>query len=80
MTITQLFKNNAVNGNININSLLKIANDLDTEREKTCELLKECERNVGMYLGEKINAHLATMNGTYFSEKDYNYEKPHGEQ
>jgi hypothetical protein len=33
-----------------------------------------------MYLGEEINAHLATMNGTKFSAVDYHYEIPNGEQ
>jgi dsDNA-binding SOS-regulon protein len=80
MTITQLFKNAAINGCINIDKALSIANELDNQREQSKTILKECERNVGMYLGEKINAHLAEMDGSRFNAVDYHFERFPGEQ
>lgn len=80
MNITQTIKNASVNGVITIDKALKIAAMVDQEREQTTTLLKECEKNVGMYLGEKINVHIANMTGTTFNEKDYHYERPNGEQ
>jgi hypothetical protein len=80
MTITQLLKNAAINGSIRLDRALRIAAELDTEREQTKALLKECENNVGMLLGEKINEHLAKMSGVRFNALDYHYEKPVGEQ
>jgi hypothetical protein len=79
-TITQTLKNTAVNGVIPIDRALQVAAPLDMERENTITLLKECERNVGMYLGEKINEHIAGMTGGFFNALEYNYEKPVGEQ
>jgi hypothetical protein len=80
MTITQTIKNASVNGVINIDKALKIAEALDQEREQTTNLLRKCEKNVGMHLGEEINVHLANMNGTKFSTVDYHYESMPGEQ
>jgi hypothetical protein len=80
MNIEQTLRGAAVNGVITLDLAIKVTAHLETEREQTKELLKECERNVGMYLGEKINSHLAGMTGTYFNERDYHYERPVGEQ
>ncbi|MBB6109726.1 hypothetical protein SAMN05421821_105143 [Mucilaginibacter lappiensis] len=79
-TIQQILKNTAVNGVISIDKALEVANKFDQERTATAELLKKCEKNVGMYLGEEINAHVANMTGQHFSAVDYHYEKPVGEQ
>ncbi|GAA4338559.1 hypothetical protein GCM10023149_48600 [Mucilaginibacter gynuensis] len=79
MNVTQLIKGAAGNGVIG-ERMLKIAAQVDEEREKTINLLRELERHVGMHHGEKINAHIAEMTGTYFNERDYHYERPVGEQ
>jgi hypothetical protein len=79
-TISQILKNTAVNGVISVEKALQVAATIDQEREQTATLLKECEKNVGMYLGEKINAHLAGMTGGYFNERDYHFERLPGEQ
>lgn len=80
MTIAQQLKNAAVGGSISIEKALNIASGVDAERESTVKLFRELETQVGMHHGEKINAHLADMEGTYFNERDYHYEKPVGEQ
>jgi hypothetical protein len=80
MTITQQLKNAAINGSINLEKALKIAQAYDEQCTTTTALLKECERNVGMYLGEKINEHIAEMDGAKFNAVDYHYERPVGEQ
>lgn len=79
-TITEELKSKAINGHINTSEAERVASAFDSERQTTVELLKECEKNVGMYLGEKILTHLAKMTGGYFNERDYHYEKPVGEQ
>ncbi|MEO6522224.1 MAG: hypothetical protein ABIN91_11140 [Mucilaginibacter sp.] len=79
-TIQQQLKNASVNGCIPIDRALQVAAVADQQREETIALLRECERNVGMYLGEKINAHLSVLEGTKFSAVDYHYEIPNGEQ
>jgi len=53
---------------------------LDEEREMSLALLKRCKTEVGMYLGESIEAHIAAMEGKHFNVKDYHYERPVGEQ
>jgi uncharacterized protein (DUF1015 family) len=80
MNITQSLKNKSINGAINADAAIKIAGHFDIEREMTITLLKECERNVGMYLGEKINVLIARMEGVTFDSVGYHYEKPTGEQ
>ncbi|WP_183560661.1 hypothetical protein [Mucilaginibacter sp. SP1R1] len=79
-TIQQILKNTAVNGVISVEKALQVVAAIDQEREQTKDLLKECEKNVGMYLGEKINAHIATMTGTYFNPVEYSFERLPGEQ
>lgn len=79
-TITQQLKSKATNGHIPANDAVKVAAQFDAERLATVELLKECEKNVGMYLGEKILSHIAGMTGGHFNERDYHYERPVGEQ
>jgi hypothetical protein len=79
-TITQQLKNAAVNGCIPLEKAIAIAGHFDTQRDDTRTILKECEKNVGMYLGEKINAHIADLDGSFFNERDYNYERLPGEQ
>lgn len=79
-TIQQQLKSRANNGQINANDAAKIAAPYDNEREATISLLKKCEQNVGMMLGEEINAHIAQMQGSYFNARDYHYERPVGEQ
>jgi hypothetical protein len=79
-TITQELKSKATNGHINAAEAVKVAGAFDQERLATIELLKECEKNVGMYLGEKINEHIAGMTGGFFNARDYHYERPVGEQ
>lgn len=44
------------------------------------ELLQECAAQVGMDLGEKIEAYIAKKEGKKFNPEEYNYEKPVGEQ
>ncbi len=80
MNITQTIRSAAVNGVISLEKALKIAAKIDEERNGTQELLQECEKHVGMLLGEKINVHVAAMNGTTFNLVEYHYEKPVGEQ
>lgn len=80
MNITQQMRSLAANGHIPLTSALQLAAAIDEEREKTIKLLRDCEREVGLYNGEKINVHLAEMQGTYFNERDYHYERPVGEQ
>jgi len=79
-TITQQLKSRELNNRIPVTEAVKVAARYDAEREQTMALLRECEQNVGMYLGEKINQHLADMQGTWFNERDYHYERPVGEQ
>lgn len=79
-TITQQLKSRAINGHINTTEAERVATPFDQEREQTIALLKECEKNVGLYLGEKILSHIASMTGGYFNSVEYHYEKPVGEQ
>lgn len=79
-TLTQQLKNAANKGCINLATAEKIAAPIDAEREATITLLRKVERQVGMDLGEQINAHIADMQGVRFNAVDYHYEKPVGEQ
>jgi hypothetical protein len=79
-TITQQLKNKSTNGHIAAVEAVKIANAVDAERLATIALLKELERQVGMTYGDKINAHIAAMNGTKFNEVDYWHDRLPGEQ
>lgn len=79
-SIQQTLKNAAVNGRIDLSTALKIATAIDAERADTVQLLKSCEKNVGMVLGEDINAHVAKMTGGYFSAQEYHHERLPGEQ
>ena len=79
-TISNTLKKKSINGHISTNEALLAAAPYDAERAKTVQLLKKCEKNVGMYLGEEINQHLAEMEGSYFNSRDYHYERPVGEQ
>lgn len=79
-TIQQQLRNASNNGCISLEKALRLAQAIDEERTQTVGLLKECERNVGMYLGEKINEHVAAMTGAKFNAVDYHYERPVGEQ
>lgn len=74
MNIQQALKSVAVNGSINIEKALSIAAGFDHERETARDLLRKCERQVGMDLGEQINVHIAGMDGTRFNVLDYHYE------
>jgi hypothetical protein len=73
-TIQQILKNTAVNGVISVERAMIVARKLDEERAVTVDLLKKCERNVGMDLGEDINKHIAGITGAYFNAVDYHYE------
>ncbi|WPU91812.1 hypothetical protein SNE25_21065 [Mucilaginibacter sabulilitoris] len=79
-TIQQILKNTAVNGVISVTAALKAVAGIDQEREATVQLLKDCEKEVGLYNGEKINSHLATMTGGHFNPIEYSYERLPGEQ
>ena len=79
-TITQELKSKATNGHISATEAIEVAGAFDQERLATIALLKECEKNVGMYLGEKINLHMASMQGSYFNVLDYHAERLPGEQ
>jgi hypothetical protein len=79
-TITQTLKNQSNNGAIPLDRALTIAAPLDKEREATVALLKELERQVGMTYGDKINAHIADMNGTRFNDVEYWADRLPGEQ
>lgn len=74
MTITQQLKNLSVNGCISLDKAIKLATVLDGQRDTATKLLKSCELNVGMHLGEQINVHLAAVEGTYFNAEEYNFE------
>ncbi len=80
ISVTQELKNVAVNGIITLENALKIAKAVDRERQTSKDLLKQCEKNVGMHLGEDINTHIAGMEGTYFNSRDYHSERMPGEQ
>lgn len=80
-TITQRMKSAAgTNGAISIEKAMAIAKEFDQEREATRELLKQLETLVGTYHGEKIQRHIAEMDGTGFNEVAYHYDRPVGEQ
>lgn len=79
-TIQQILKSHSVNGVISVEKAAAAVRSIDEEREATVALLKKAEKQVGMYLGEEINSHLAVMTGTRFSSVDYHYEIPNGEQ
>ncbi|AMR34148.1 hypothetical protein A0256_23200 [Mucilaginibacter sp. PAMC 26640] len=79
-TIQQVLRSASVNGVINIDKALKALAPFDAEREETITILKSCERNVGMVLGEDINAHVAKMTGGYFNATEYLFERMPGEQ
>ncbi len=79
-SITDSFKNASVNGQISLDKALKIVSFYEQERQETKELLRRCEKESGMVLGESINEHLSKMDGRRFNEVDYHYEKPVGEQ
>jgi hypothetical protein len=79
-SIQQTLKNQSVNGAIPVERALQVAAPLDAERTATVALLKELERQVGMTYGDKINAHIAAMNGTKFNEVDYWADRLPGEQ
>jgi Asp-tRNA(Asn)/Glu-tRNA(Gln) amidotransferase B subunit len=50
------------------------------QQQESLRLLKACVSQVGMVLGEELNAHIAELSGTHFNRKEYLYEKPVGEQ
>ncbi|WP_256013176.1 hypothetical protein [Desertivirga xinjiangensis] len=79
-SIFNLLKGISNNGILSIDRVQKHIQELDAEREESLRLLKRCKQDVGMYLGEEIQSHIATMEGKHFSAKDYHYERPVGEQ
>lgn len=74
-SLTLLFKALTINKSIPADSALKVAAEVDQEREETQELLKSIKNEVGLYRGEEIEAHLAKMNGTNFNSVAYHYER-----
>lgn len=68
------------NTSIPLSVALKIAEKFDQERVESKELLRLFKQNTGMVVGERIEAHLAEMEGVKFSAKDYHYERLPGEQ
>jgi hypothetical protein len=79
-SIQQTLKNASVGGAIPVDKAIKLAAGYDAERIQVVEILKECEKNVGMTLGGEILKLIAKITGGHFSEVEYNYEKPVGEQ
>jgi TRAP-type mannitol/chloroaromatic compound transport system substrate-binding protein len=79
-SIQQQLKNASVNGVIHIDKVTAIVAAFDAERTATVYLLKACERNVGMDLGESINSHVAKMTGGHFNVQEYHAERLPGEQ
>jgi hypothetical protein len=73
-SIQQTLRNAAVNGVISVDKAIQLAGAYDKEREESAALFKKLEKQVGMDLGERINEHLAAMNGTRFNPIDYHYE------
>jgi len=73
-------KNLAVNGKIELPEALKIAKRFDEEEEESINLLTQCKSHVGMVIGDPLRAHLASLQGTYHNSKEFNYERPVGEQ
>lgn len=70
-------------GDKNMNTTINLQREitiLKTQRAESMALLKLCEKQVGMMLGEEIRAHVASVEGTHFNSKEYHYEKPVGEQ
>ena len=53
---------------------------LKMQQTESVELLKQAKSQCGMMLGEQIEAHIAECTGTYFSAKDYHFERQNGEQ
>lgn len=80
MNIQTSLKKAAVNGLITLDKALIVAKRYDELQEESKELLRQAEKNSGMVLGERINAHLADIEGVKFSALDYNYERFPGEQ
>lgn len=78
--ITSIFKSAALGSKISVETAIKVLEPIDQEREETINLLKRCEKEVGMVLGEDINQHIANMSGRIFNPIDYHYEKPVGDQ
>lgn len=74
-SLTQSLKNITVNKTIPAEPALKLAVEIDYEREQTKILLKSLEGQVGMHWGEEIKSHLAKMDGTNFNSMAYNYER-----
>lgn len=70
-----LFKALTINKSIPADSALKVAAEVDQEREETKTLLKALKGEVGMYRGEQIEMHLAKMDGTNFNSSAYHYER-----
>lgn len=73
-------RNSAVNGVISLPEALKIAQRFDEEEEESINLLTQCKSHVGMVIGDPLRAHLANLKGTYHNSKEFNYERPVGEQ
>lgn len=65
---------------LKIQSLTKQVEDLRTSQEASIALLKQCVPHLGMIAGENVLQHIADLTGGYFSSKEFNYEKPNGEQ
>ena len=77
MTLTKQIQNLTLSesNTVLIHKILPITTKADQEREETLALLKRCVPQVGMYLGEEIEAAVARMEGARFSSVDYHFER-----
>jgi hypothetical protein len=79
-TLEQAVKNASINNKLETTKAINLVKPIDIERVATIELLKTCVKQVGMYLGEDILKHIASMEGTKFNATEYHYESMPNDQ
>lgn len=75
MNIKKALKEKSVNGKIDENKAIPIAEQADLLIEELSEMLDRCKKQVGMYLGGEISMLQSKIKGFKFNEADYNHER-----
>jgi len=74
-TITDAIKQKSLNGQIKESDALAIAKKADELLAEALEMLTNCKKQVGMFIGGEISELQAKIKGEQFNEREYNYER-----
>lgn len=81
MNIKNALKNKCINGQISEAEALAIGEQADQIMNDTVEMLNQCKKQLGMFLGGEISELIARIKGQKFNEKEYHHERlPDGQE